>query len=81
MTVGQDSLAAEQAGETDARNPDLWQEVRRVYGFPLTMFALAIIPGLNFTYSGHGGPCWFFIPLCFPYVLVFAIIRLFTVRI
>ena len=81
MTVGQDSLATGKAAETGVKITDLWQEVRRVYGFPLTMFALAIVPGLNFTYSGHGGPCWFLIPLCFPYVLVFAIIRLFTVRI
>jgi hypothetical protein len=81
MTVGQGSLAAGKAAETDGKIPNLWQEVRRVYGFPLTMFALAIIPGLNFTYSGHRGPRWFHIPLCFPYVLASAIIRLFTVRI
>jgi hypothetical protein len=59
-------------GATSGRrsDPDLWREIRRTYGFPLTMFALAIIPGLNFTYSGHGGPSWFFIPLCCPYILV-----------
>lgn len=81
MTVGQDSLTTGKAAETDVKIPDLWQEVRRVYGFPLTMFGLAIVPGLNFSYSGRGGPCWFLIPLSFPYILVFVIIRLFTVRI
>jgi len=40
------------------------------------MFALAIIPGLNFLYSGHGGPAWFLIPLCCPYILLRAGIRL-----
>jgi len=54
----------------------LWREVRRTYGFPLVMFLLAIVPGLNFTYSGHGGPSWFFIPLCAPYILLRAIIRI-----
>lgn len=54
---------------------DFWGEVRRTYGFPLIMFALAIIPGLNFTYSGHGGPCWLILPLCAPYVLFRAMIK------
>jgi len=31
-----------------------WREVMRAYRFPIVMFALAIIPGFNFTYSGHG---------------------------
>jgi hypothetical protein len=47
----------------------VWREVVRVYGFAGVMFALAIIPVLNFTYSGHGGISWFFVPFCFPYVL------------
>ena len=36
----------------------------------MAMFVLAIVPGLNFTYSGHGGLSWFLIPLCFPSVIV-----------
>jgi hypothetical protein len=40
------------------------------------MFGLAIIPGLNFTYSGHGGPSWFFVPLCFPWVIVRILIKI-----
>ena len=48
----------------------------RVYGFPMVMFALAIVPGLNFTYSGHGGPSWFFVPLCFPWVIVRILIKI-----
>lgn len=47
-----------------------WREVRRTFGFPLTMFTLAVIPGLNFTYSAHGGPAWFLIPFCCPYILL-----------
>lgn len=46
-----------------------WREVVRLYRFPIIMFGLAIVPGLNFTYSGHGGPSWFFVPLCFPWVI------------
>ena len=57
-------------------DPSFWREVVCVYRFPIVMFALAIIPGLNFTYSGHGGISWFFIPLCFPWVVLRAIIRM-----
>lgn len=32
--------------------------VWRIYGFALVMLAIAIIPGFNFLYSGHGGPAW-----------------------
>ena len=47
-----------------------WREVVKMYCFPLAMFVLAIVPGLNFfTYSGHGGLGWFFAPLCFPWVI------------
>ncbi len=51
-------------------SPRFWREVIRVYRFPMVLFALAIVPGLNFTYSGHGGISWFFVPLCFPWVIV-----------
>jgi len=54
----------------DSSSPNLWHEVISVYGFPMAMFVLAIVPGLNFTYSGHGGISWFFVPLCFPWVIV-----------
>jgi hypothetical protein len=40
------------------------------------MFALAIIPGLNFTYSGHGGISWFLVPVCSPWVVVRAFITI-----
>jgi hypothetical protein len=55
-----------------------WHEVMRVYGFATVMFAVAIIPVLNFTYSGHGGISWFLVPLCFPYVVVRAAIGMTT---
>lgn len=42
----------------------------------MVMFALAIIPGLNFTYSGHGGISWFFAPLCFPWAIVRMLIKI-----
>ncbi len=59
------ATSAASAGRSPS--PSFWREVMRVYGFPMVMFALAIVPGLNFTYSGHGGPSWFFVPLCFPW--------------
>jgi hypothetical protein len=34
------------------------------------MALLAIIPGCNLLYSGHGGPAWFILPLVFPYALL-----------
>jgi hypothetical protein len=57
-------------------DPTFWREVFRVYGFPMAMFTLAIVPGLNFTYSGHGGISWLVAPLCFPWVILRALIRL-----
>jgi Predicted membrane protein (DUF2207) len=54
----------------DSSSPNFWREVIRLYCFPMAMFVLAIVPGLNFTYSGHGGISWFFVPLCFPWVIV-----------
>jgi hypothetical protein len=62
-------------GESKA-DPSFWREVMRVYRFPIVMFALAIIPGFNFTYSGHGGISWFVIPLCFPWVILRALIKM-----
>jgi hypothetical protein len=51
-------------------------EILRAYGFPMLMFALAIIPVLNFTFSGHGGPGWFLAPLCFPSVILQAVLKI-----
>jgi hypothetical protein len=76
VTLEEDALSRSETTSDRRPDPDLWREIKRTYGFPLTMFALAIIPGLNFTYSGHGGPSWFFIPLCFPYVFLRGIIKL-----
>ena len=53
-----------------------WLEVARAYSFPIVMFAAAIIPGLNFTYSGHGGFSWFLLPLCFPWVVLRALLKI-----
>jgi hypothetical protein len=73
MATGQHSF-----GAPSAPGPafNAWREVRRTYGFPLTMFALAIVPGLNYTYSGHGGPCWLVLPLCAPYIFFRALIKI-----
>ena len=60
----------------DASALSFRREVLRAYSFPIIMFALAIIPGLNFTYSGHGGICWFVAPLCFPWVVFRAAMRI-----
>ena len=60
----------------DNSSPNFWREVIKVYSFPLVMFALAIVPGLNFTYSGHGGISWFFVPPCLPLVIVRLLIKI-----
>ena len=60
----------------DNSSPNFWREVIKVYSFPLVMFALAIVRGLNFTYSGHGGISWFFVPLCLPLVIVRLLIKI-----
>jgi Predicted membrane protein (DUF2207) len=69
--------------DTNAAVPDdsnlrrsFWREVIRIYRFPTIMFLLAIVPGLNFTYSGHGGLSWFLVPLCFPWVIVKILIKI-----
>jgi Predicted membrane protein (DUF2207) len=59
-------------------SPDLWREALRVYCFPVIMYVLAIVPGLNFTYSGHGGFSWLLLPLCFPLVIVRILIKIAT---
>ena len=52
-------------------SPDFWSEVLRMYRFPILMFVLAIVPGVNtFMYSGHGGPGVPIASLCFPWVLL-----------
>ena len=58
----------------------IWWEVCCAYAFPAAMFAAAIIPGCNASYSGHGGVSWLVIPLCFPVVLVRALMRCFKGR-
>lgn len=60
----------------DSVQSKLWHKAVRVYGFPFFMFALAIVPGLNFTYSGHGGISWFLVPLCTPWVLAQATLKI-----
>ena len=57
-------------------DPIFWRELLRTYGFPIVLFALAIIPGLNFLYSGHGGLAWLFLPLCGPWVFLRAILKI-----
>jgi hypothetical protein len=42
----------------------------RAYSFALVMGLAAVIPGCNFTYSGHGGPSWLLLPFVFPVVVV-----------
>jgi hypothetical protein len=56
--------------------PVFWRELLRTYGFPIVLFALAVIPGLNFLYSGHGGLAWLFLPLCGPWVLLRAVLKI-----
>ena len=60
---------------TDAPAFSTTREVATSYGFPIAMFMAAIIPGCNYSYSGHGGFSWFIIPLCFPFVTVRALIK------
>jgi Predicted membrane protein (DUF2207) len=64
-----DLVATSAVPSGNSPSPSFWREIMMVYGFPMVMFALAIIPGLNFTYSGHGGISWFFVPLCLPWVI------------
>jgi hypothetical protein len=56
--------------------PRFWPEVIAAYCFPMVMFALAIIPGFDFSYSGHGGVSWFLVPLCFPSVVLRGLVKI-----
>jgi hypothetical protein len=77
FTVWRRSPGSPSASSVDTSPPPVfWREVLKMYRFPIVMFALAIVPGLNFTYSGHGGPSWFLVPLCFPWVIVRILIKI-----
>jgi hypothetical protein len=40
-------------------------------GLPSILVGMACVPGLNaLIFSGHGGPGWLVLPLCFPVLLV-----------
>ena len=42
-----------------------------VIGLPLGLVGMACVPGLNvLIFSGHGGPGWLVLPLCFPVLLL-----------
>lgn len=56
--------------------PSFFRTVVGVYGFSFVMLLLAVLPGLNFAYSGHGGLAWFFIPLCGPWVTLRAVYKI-----
>jgi hypothetical protein len=62
--------------DDDVLYPSFFRTLFGVYGFPIVMFALAIVPSLRFTYSGHGGPSWFVIPFCGPWVVLRAAYKL-----
>ena len=40
------------------------------YGFAFVMSVIAIVPGLNYMYSGHGGIAWLILPLVLPVALL-----------
>ena len=48
------------------------------YAFPCAMFAIAIVPGLNRLYSGHGGPAWFLALLAFPVMSAALLVEVLT---
>lgn len=39
------------------------------YGPAFLLGLVAIIPGTNFLYSGHGGPAWLLLPLALPFAI------------
>lgn len=57
-----------------------WREVgtlmAKAHGFALIMLLVAIIPGLNYLYSGHGGLAWMFLPFALPIALATHLIAL-----
>jgi hypothetical protein len=61
------------AGSSD---PSFWRELAGTYGFALLMFTLAVVPFLNWSYSGHGGISWFLVPLCSPCIFLRAIVKI-----
>lgn len=40
------------------------------FGPAILLALVAVVPGLNFLFSGHGGPAWFVLPLAFPFALL-----------
>ena len=36
------------------------------YGYAFSLAVAAAVPGLNFVYSGHGGPAWLLLPFALP---------------
>ena len=52
----------------------IWQQLRiaaTLIGLPSILVGMACVPGLNaLIFSGHGGPGWLALPLCFPVLLV-----------
>ena len=45
------------------------------YCLPAVLLTAAIVPGVNFVYSGHGGFAWLLLPLGTPFVLVRALLK------
>jgi hypothetical protein len=50
-------------------HPCYGRAILGTYGFACFMGLAGVIPGCNFSYSGHGGPAWFILPFVFPYAL------------
>jgi hypothetical protein len=52
----------------------IWPPLRiavSLIGLPSVLVGMACVPGLNaLVFSGHGGPGWFALVLCFPVLLV-----------
>jgi hypothetical protein len=52
----------------------IWPPLRiaaALIGLPAILVGTACVPGLNaLVFSGHGGPGWLALPLCFPVLLV-----------
>jgi hypothetical protein len=58
------------------KDSTIWRELIKTYWLPVVMFIMAITPRLNYTYSGHGGISWLIVPLCFPVVILRALIKI-----